>query len=215
MHPINLVNEENQVTPNYRLDGKEMYFDVYVSPDKEVCVLGKLDTNYLVWCSITTVFDAKKNASLFDFIIDNKCSFVSNEHQVLGKQYNEVKNWHVFRISKKLYNGELRYYSNASSLSFSTGTAFASEIQVFYQQEKAKSEFRIMNKKYVAILKEYKKTLDNNNDEMYYLTVKPLIDVIRSESYLKLCQEAKVRALYLELSARCDTLYNRYMTAVR
>nr|WP_144926303.1 hypothetical protein [Paenibacillus bovis] len=210
----NLVNEENQLTPNYRLNEKELYFDIYISPEQEVCVVGRYDQNYIGWCSFTKVDSKSHNAALLDEITNSQWKFVSNEHRVLGERYKEIKNWHVFRITKTLYKDEPYFYSTASPIYFKNGSTFASEIHHFYKHEKAKSEYRIIDKKYSAILKGYLKLLDSD-DSLYYLRVKPLIDLIQSESYLKLCPDANVRAIYLQCLEKCNQLYNTYMSEVR
>ena len=38
MEKYNLINQDNSITPNYKVDEKELSLDIYVSPNKEVCI---------------------------------------------------------------------------------------------------------------------------------------------------------------------------------
>ncbi|WP_026909084.1 hypothetical protein [Paucisalibacillus globulus] len=49
MEKYNLVNESNRTIPNYDISEKEISIDVYVSHDKELCIIGRIDINYICW----------------------------------------------------------------------------------------------------------------------------------------------------------------------
>lgn len=115
MEEYNLVNRNNYIKPNYKIDDKEVSFDIYVSPDKEVCIIGRLDNNYICWASITHLDVSELNVAIFDYILNRKPVMISNGYNVLGFRYEEVIKWHKFRISKTLYrDGRYRYYSQTS-----------------------------------------------------------------------------------------------------
>lgn len=216
MERFNLIHSENSIKSNARVEQKDVYFDIYISPDEEVCIIGKLDNNFSCWCSITSVNDTETNAKIFDYITSVKKKIISNEQKVLRSRFDEIKNWHRFQMHKREHQLRTMYYSPISPTFISSGKIFANEIQNFSKQEKEKCEFRLKDLTYKSILATYKKLLSkHSHDDYYYNQMKPLIKIIESESYLKLCPESEIRALYLECINLSKDLYNRYMTAVR
>lgn len=217
MEQFNLIRQNNRVTPNYNLDDAEISFEIYVSPEQEVCIIGKLDNNYICWCSITTITDDENNAAIFDYLIKHKRRTISNEPEALGDRYGEVKNWHKFYIEKQLYQDKYKFYSPVNGVFFDNdnGKFFAAEIGTFFDHESSKCKYRLIDDSYIAILKKYQKILTKESDDGYYCIVKPLISLLEDESYLKLCPVTEIRSLYLACLKECSDLYNRYMTSVR
>lgn len=216
MEKINLIKQYNSVTPNYSLDDKEISFEIYISPDQEVCIIAKLDNNYICWCSITDINDYDTNSSIFQYILNLNVKTISNESYALGEKYNEVKNWHRLIFSKRAYQNEYRFFSPVNSSFFMDGKFFASEISTFYKQERSKCDFRLIDDTYVSILEKYKTILYKANQHYsYYHEVKPIIKILEDESYLKLFPDSKIRQLYLECIQKSKDLYNQYMTEVR
>ncbi|NPC94082.1 hypothetical protein HOO54_18115 [Bacillus sp. WMMC1349] len=97
----NLVNRNDCKKPNVEIDDKEIYFDIYVSPDKEVCIIGSLDNNYICWASITTPGDFERIVTFIDYILKCKPVMVSSLYCALECRYEEVMKWHKFSIFKK------------------------------------------------------------------------------------------------------------------
>lgn len=215
MKNLNLIHSGNSVKLNYMIEQKEIYFDIYVSPDDKVCIIGKLDNNYSCWCSITSIQDREKNANIFNHVIKLKNKVISNETHALGSRYEEIKNWHRFQIYKRDHLRQLQYYSPVSSIFVLNGKTFANEIQNFSKQEREKCEFRLKDLTYKSILETYQKILSKNANADYYNKIKPLINIIESESYLKLCPDSEIRKLYIQCANLCRDLYNRYMTVTR
>lgn len=216
MEKINLIKQYNSVTPNYSLDDQEISFEIYISPDQEVCIIAKLDNNYICWCSITDINDYDTNSSIFQYILNLNVKTISNESYALGEKYNEVKNWHRLIFSKRAYQNEYRFFSPVNSSFFMDGKFFASEISTFYKQERSKCDFRLIDDTYVSILEKYKTILYKANQHYcYYHEVKPIIKILEDESYLKLFPDSKIRQLYLECIQKSKDLYNQYMTEVR
>ena len=85
----------------------------------------------------------------------------------------------------------------------------------FYYSESAKCKYRLMDNYYFKILEDYKKLLKQKENYEYYYEMKPLISLLESESYLKLCSNEEIRNMYLDCMKECSNLYNRYMSAVR
>ena len=217
----NLVNQHNCKEPNYKVDDKEIYFDIYVSSDKEVCIMGSLDNNYICWASITSLDESDLIVSIIDYILKREPVRVSSIYFALGSRYEEVMKWHKFRISKTLYSdGEYRYYSQATPAYLGDDEIYlakymSEEINRFYYSELSKCKFRLMDNYYFKILEGYKKLLEQKENYEYYYEMKPLISLLESESYLKLCPNEEIRNMYLDCMKECSNLYNRYMSAVR
>ncbi len=57
--------------------------------------------------------------------------------------------------------------------------------------------------------------MKDGKNASYYLEMKPIIQIIEVEGYLKLCPDPDVRQLYLECLEAGKSLYNRYMSEVR
>ncbi|TFH58578.1 hypothetical protein [Peribacillus frigoritolerans] len=216
-----MVNQNNCKKPNYKIDDKEIYFDIYVSPDKEVCIIGSLDNNYICWTSITILDESDLIVTIIDYILKRKPVMVSSISCALGFRYEEVMKWHKFRISKKLYSdGEYRYYSQASPAYLGDNEMYlakymSGEINRFYYLELSKCKYRLMDSYYFKILEGYKKLLTQKENYEYYYEMKPLISLLKSESYLKLSPNEEIRNIYLDCMKECSNLYNRYMSSVR
>lgn len=72
-----------------------------------------------------------------------------------------------------------------------------------------------MDSYYFKILEGYKKLLTQKENYEYYYEMKPLISLLKSESYLKLSPNEDIRNIYLDCMKECSNLYNRYMSSVR
>ena len=215
-----MVNKNNSLVPNYKIDDKSIYFDIYLSPDKEVCIIGELDNNYLCWCSITSLSERETNVQIFQYLLIFNPTIISNQTKTLGVRFQEVRNWHRFRIEKRHYkNGDYLYHSTGTQIFCGENSnkeeVFEREMNSFYRTELAKCEYRLIDRSYLKLLKKYQKILAAKQHVEYYLEMKPLISLLESESYLKLCPNEKIRSLYLECMKECSNLYNSYMTAVR
>ena len=221
LEKYNLVNQNNCKEPNYKIDDKEIYFDIYVSSDKEVCIIGSLDNNYICWASITSLDESDLIVSMIDYILKREPVIVSSIYFALGFRYEEVMKWHKFRISKTLYrDGEYRYYSQATPAYLGDDEIYlaksmSGEINRFYYWELSKCKYRLMDNYYFKILEGYRKILKQKENYEYYYEMKPLISLLESESYLKLCPNEEIRNMYLDCMKECSNLYNRYMSAVR
>ena len=215
MNKYNLIDKNNIITPNYNIDNIDISFDIYVSSKQEVCIIGVLDNNYICWCSITSIEDKEINSSILNYILKYNLKVISNTSKALGSRYQEVMSWHKFHVGKSLYNNEYRFYSPVNNSFFRDGEFFESEISKFYDFELSKCKYRLIDNSYITILKQYKNILTQDNNCYYYLKMKPVISILQSESYIKLCPNEEIRNLYLDCIRECSNLYNRYMSAVR
>ncbi|MBT2756909.1 hypothetical protein J7E71_13245 [Mesobacillus foraminis] len=213
---LNRITPDNSLVPNYNLDNKEHSLELFISHNKEVCIIGKLDNNYICWCSLTTVEEYDTNSAIFEYLAYHPVKMVSNKYNALGSRYREVESWHRLPITKRKLRNEDFYYSPANSAHFKEGKFFAREIHTFYRQEKLKCEYRLLGQLYVPILQTYKRALmEDGKNASYYLKMKPIIQIIEVEGYLKLCPDPDVRQLYLDCLEAGKSLYNRYMSEVR
>ncbi len=81
MEKYNLINQDNSITPNYKVDEKELSLDIYVSPNKEVCIIGRLDNNYICWCSMTTLVERETNAPILNYLLKLNQKMISNNQR--------------------------------------------------------------------------------------------------------------------------------------
>lgn len=217
---FNLINENSKVKPNYNLSDNEMYIELYISKEKKLCIVGRIDNNYICWCSLTNIEDKENNEKIFDYIANNKFTVFSYEYKVFGTdKYEEVQKWYKCRIARTSINGMLwatpfgSYYGLENRKEH--GKFFSNDIIRFYDELLQLCEFRVDGKKYVHILEDYLELLRDDREYGYYYKMKPLISILEKESYLRISSDEKIRDLYLKCMNECSTLYNRYMTAVR
>lgn len=221
MFEYNLITTKNSVKPNYDISNKDFYFEIYVSPGEEVCLLGKIDTNYICWCSITKVTQLNTNEEIINYLLSQSTERLYSSHfQVLGSRYEEIRKWHSFIVTKHWHKDHYWYRSPVSNCFFGTppynnGSFLAREIQKFFLMELSKCQYRLIDNVYVKVLSRYKDILMKENSPEYYHEMLPIKEIINSESYLKLCSNDEIRILYLECFDQCTNLYNLYMTASR
>lgn len=215
----NLVNKSNQVIPNYDLSNQEIYFELYISPEKSVCIIGKIDNNYICWCSVTKLNDKETNAEIFHYIADNSFNIYSQEYIILGyERYNEIRNWYNCDIVRSTIDGMCwrtpfgHYYGDDTD---NHGKYFARDILCFCNELIEKCDFRINEGFYIDLLNNYFNILTKDINYNYYCKMKPLISILECESYLRLSPNEIVRDLYLKCMKECNSLYNRYMDVVR
>ncbi|MBU3112717.1 hypothetical protein KPL55_14420 [Clostridium lacusfryxellense] len=219
MEKYNLVTQKNNIIPNYEIDKKDITFEIYISPEKECCILGRLDNNYICWCSMTSIAQRETNVAIFNHLLKLNQKMISSEGYALGTRYHEVMGWHILRITKEVYENEYRYFSPASRTFFKInetngGDFLSEEISRFYNFELAKCEYRLIDLSYKIILEKYKTLLTQKSDYGYYNEMKPIRAILENESYIKLSLNEGIRNLYLECIEECSNLYNRYMSAI-
>lgn len=186
-----------------------------------MCIVGCLDNNYIGWASITNLDERDLIVTIIDYLLKSKPVLVSSMYSALGFRYEEVMKWHKFRITQKLFSvDEYRYYSQATHTylgdsEMDLAKSITREINTFYYSALSKCKYRVMDNYYFKILEGYKKLLTQKENDEYYYEMKPLISLLKSESYLKLCPDEEIRKLYLDCIKECSNLYNRYMSSVR
>jgi len=221
MNRYNRITAENSVKPNYEVSDKDLSIDIYVSPQEEVCIVGKLDNNYIRWCSITSGSEIETNAEIINNILSNSGEgMYSTDYRALGNRYREIKKWHFFSFAKTWYKDHYRYRSPVSQCfvgdpPYNNGLFLAKEIRKFFRVELNKCQYRIVDAQYETILNRYKALLLKETSPEHYHQMQPIMAILNNENYLKLCPDPEIRELYLECLDQCSNLYNCYMTAVR
>jgi hypothetical protein len=219
MNKYNLITAESSVVPNYNVSKKDLSINIYISPLEEVCIIGKVDNNYICWCSITNVSDKETNAEIFNILLSLPSErMYSTDYKVLGSRYSDIKRWHFFSVTRQWYEGHLRYRSPVSNCFLGTpphdnGLFLANETQNFFRNELCKCHYRLIDDVYVTVLRRYITLLLKDSSPEYYHQMLPIIAILENESYLKLCPIEEVRGLYLECLEKRSELYNSYMSA--
>lgn len=219
MEEYNLINESNEMKPNYDLSHKETYFDLYINKEK-LCIIGSLDPNYICWCSITNLKDKENNAKIFNHIANSRFTTFSMLYKVLNfDKLFKNDSWYHCNIMRTEVKGMLwstpfgHYYGIENKEEH--GRFFSDDIIGFYDDLLKLCEFRSGGQIYIQMLEYYLELLKKDSDYRYYYVMKPLISILEKESYLGVCPDEEIRNLYLECMEVCSSLYNRYMTVVR
>jgi hypothetical protein len=219
--PIELLNEANAIIPNYNVSEKILSFDVRLNYAKEMCIMGRLDGNYICGLSFSTVDNTERTQAIIDNLAKSPRTLISTEYKVLGRERVwEIEKWlrmHFVQIQE----AEHMYYF-AQNLSYSPANyqSIASAIKTSFADLQKKCEARLAGGSYVKVLQQYYKTLSKykrSDDEApaYYCHMKPLIAIVESEKYLKLSLNPEARKLYYALAQCADDLHGAYMDKFR
>lgn len=215
----NLIDESNKVKANYDLSNKETYFELYFSTDRRLAIVGCLDNNYAVWCSVSQLDDYELNKAVFDYVANTTFDTYSHEYLAFDKTLlSEMKSWHKCMISRSNLDQMIwqtpfgHYYGHDAK---NNGSFFSRDLRLYFEEQINLCHFRTYSGNYISVLEDYSHLLNKQDDFRYYEKVKPLISLLTKESYLKLCPDEKMRAKYIECMNKAGDLYNWYMTNVR
>lgn len=193
----NYLNSSNSVTPNYMPNPICYRIRVYYPDAQHVIIVGEADNNYIYWLSVTKLKDAETNRMICDYISQLQPTVFGSIDQVL-----KSKTKYTYEMLETCYSVSLKS---------------AKDIEKHYQIIKERCRFREANGKYLALMKYYLNILTAlTSDPCHdYFEKRSLIELIRSESYLRVSDNPQVRELYNELDKCCANLYNAYMTETR
>lgn len=221
---LNLLHESNACKMNYKPNPNHRRIDVYFTLYDEVIIIGVIDNNYIFWQSITSIMDKETNALIFNYITNCDYEIVSNIYKALpniGTTYKEFEEMYYICIVKGRSidtEWETPFGHNYGSHQLeNNGRYFSNDIAVLPTLLKRKCEIRNAGGIYINMLRKYVELLNKNNTDSVkdYYSKKPIIDILESESYIKLSEDIVLRNLYNEAISKCNDLYNAYMSAVR
>jgi len=216
----NLVNESNIVKPNYDVISKETYFVIRLGINGELNIIGEKDSNYIVWCSLTSIYDKEINKEIFDYVANTNFEYCTQLYKTINNEkFKSISSWYCGRIIKSKGYPQL-VWDTMFNIGYghdieNHGRYFSNDIILLYDKLIERCEYRCYGNTYYDILSGYLKILRNNNDSRYYTKIKELIVIIESESYMNICQVESIRLKYVECCVECSNIYNRYMTSVR
>lgn len=219
MNPYELVNQSNAMKPNYNLSGRQFSFDIYLCHTQEVCIMGRLDSNYICGLSFSTVSDLARTQAIIDGMANGEHTLVSNESKVLGERFYEVDKWYRFWTTARNDNGEILYHFSGNDGYFQQ-SHMAEQIKSYFVKLINTCEARLADGIYLSVLKHYNKILSRYKRRdpeapEYYFQNKHLIELVKSEHYLKLSPDAEVRELYNAIYTCAGDLYGAFMDEAR
>jgi len=222
--PFELINKQNAIKPNYALDRSNYYFEVYISHTQEICVVCRMDNNYISGLSFSSVSDLERTQAIVDGMASNAGMIISNMHSVLGKEmFYKVSKWYRLLILKSPDYADGKHYKTRhfeAEYQFQQ-SGIAKAIKDSFDNLIKKCNYRLADGLYIPVLEKHFELLSkySRNDKeayRYYLEMESLIaDVVRKESYLKLSPNTSARELYIKISNCADALYGAYMDIAR
>jgi hypothetical protein len=215
---LNLVTAENSYKPNYSLKGKDIYLEIWISPVGEVCLISRVDNNYLCGLSMTNIDEIEQNMKIIGGMLHDGWEMTSDECSVLGDRYHTVSQWFSYNIVKQ-YDDEIKktIYTSTLGIGFPQekyqAELIAGNIKSAFKDEQYKGEFLAADGKMKKVLKWYK---DQTSSMAYQDESISLInDLLDKLNCLRLCKNESVRELYLETVELWKDLYDKYMNRVR
>jgi len=218
MNPHELIHLQNAVVPNYSLENRITAFEIYISHLEELCIIGRVDGNYICGLSFSTVSDLERTQTIVNGMMNTANPLLSQEYKVLGDRYHEVHDWYKLYVPHTEYNGEMKFHI-PEDCHFAIGY-MAERIKHNYQVMYSLCEARLKDGLYIPVLHLYHQLLTKfkrgeSETPSYYHQMKPFINIIGKESYLKLSHDSAVRALYLSIEKAANNLYGAYMDVAR
>lgn len=218
----NLVCKETAVKPNYDLSKRETYIKLYYTYSREVIIVGTVDNNYIHWLSVTKLDDLEINEQIFNHIANDSYQYVSNESTALKKNkmdYSVLSRSYLAKFNrandkdvawKTPFRGDYRKDQIKHN-----GRFFAGSLSPYFSYLQKQCRFREAGGAYKQVLQYYLSSIEKIDFMRYDADIKPVSDILDSESYLLISTNADVRNLYFECRQLCYTKYNMYMSAVR
>jgi len=221
-NPYELINEKNAVKPNYNLKEKPFSFEIYMNYLGDLCIIGRIDGNYICGLSFSTVKDLERTQAIIEGMIGNIDPLISNTYRVLGGF--DASEWCQIRMEHATLEGEV-WLSIFGCMSRKLSARFqisytAKQLQSVYSILSDTCKFRLADGKYIPVLKQYHKLLTtfkrgHSKAPEYYHQMIPLIDLVQKEGYIVLSSDSAVRELYAAILAGANDLYGAFMDAAR
>ncbi len=219
---FNLVRENNAVTPNYDLNGREIRIALYFTLTGEVIIVGEFDNNYIYWLSVTKTCDTEINGRIFDRVACGVYKYVSNTYLALkekGLDYGVTRRSYA-AVIKRRADGKGgwqtpfgHYYGDGDTSEH--GGYFANDVSVFLSNLIKKCNIREAGGLYKAVLEKYADYIASVDFMDYGSKVEPVLELLAKEEYLIVSPNKDIREAYIRCRDLCYEKYNAYMTAVR
>ncbi|MDR0863260.1 MAG: hypothetical protein LBN30_10935 [Oscillospiraceae bacterium] len=220
INPFELINRNNSVLPNYDLSGREFSFDIYLCHTQEICIIGRLDNNYICGLSFSGISNIRRTQTIIDSMAVGSHVIVSTEYKVLGSKYDEIRNeWYRLKLSKVMMNEEVRYYCAGVDYQFPQ-SGIADNIKNAFDNLLKTCDARMAESAYLNVLQSYcgllsKYKRGEPEAASYYVRMKPLIAIMETENYLRLSSDSDIRDLFVSIVKSSKDLYNAYMDEAR
>ena len=194
---LNCLKQNNASTPKYNPYSGNSCIRVYYAGKNKIIIIGVADNNYIYWLSVSQMDDIETNRRIFDYIYRLVPTVFGSIATVLESKTNHS------------YEQLTNFYS--------TTLTQAEAILPHYRKIKELCKAREADGRYIDIMRYYLNILQCRSSDPVsdYEKNERIIELIRSEKYLRISDNSTVRNLYSELEKRCSNLYNAYMTAVR
>ena len=217
---LNMINQNNSKIPNYDLSDLEVSIEFRINHKKQLLIMGRLDNNYICWYSITNIDDVENNATIFNYLASKRPELISDEYNANPNMYEEIEEWlkgKIYRINSNGGKWATPFGCNYGVVNEELhGKFFAGDIKSYYDKQLLLCKWRNLNDNYIGILKDYYELLNEGNKGYdYYLEMKPIISILKSESYLAISIDKELREAYLRCIKAAKRLYNIYMTVIR
>ncbi len=179
--------------PRYSLKPISRKIMLYFLDDTHIALIGEADNYYIYWLSVTKREDAQTNRMIFAHIS-------ANDPKIFGSRSNAIeKTKYSYEQLTNAYSAELKC---------------AEDIQIIYEKAIRLCRAREANRQYFRIMQYYYGLLTPviGDAMQMYKQNKELIELIKSESYLRISENKQVREMYQKLWKAARDLYNQYMT---
>ena len=216
---LNQISKYGIEQPKYKQDlSKQRTIEFVFLPEEKVMLIGSMSSSrYPYWISITDVNDIQTNTSISNYILFGDFSkFTSkiNFFELIKDRYSRC-----IYLENDTIKTPFKYttYSSEPDQIQYWGNWTAIGILEFYQSQKELCRLRECEGRYIDILQEYLKILENqtSDDILNYKNNENLIKLIESEDYLLLSSDKTIRETYIKASNIISDLYNKYMTIVK
>ena len=218
---LNWVNKGTEVKPNYDISEKEPSITLYFDNDNDVIIVGTVDPNYICWASRTKTNEKEINEAIFNHIANEKFTLVSQPYYIGLLDYDDLKLCYrtdLIRLTEDkdmAWKTPFGHYYGKSQIQYN-GRFFAGDVVVFLKILHRRCNFREADGAYESMLDFWLSELSiGETDALYYPSLEPLFDMIKSEGYLILSQRAAIREKYLILCKKMSNIYGRYMDIAR
>ena len=215
---LNQVADFDPVRPGYAQDlSSRRVIEFAYLPGDEVLILASMDGQYPCWVSRTAIHDIETNTAVADAALFGEFSTFTSLHPrlhaLMRDRYrrrfyvsgSEIKTPFDYGFSSE--PDQIRYW----------GQHMARSISSHYRRIKELCACRELDGQYLGFLTSYVTMLQSGAGDAVadYQRNRPLIQLLTSEDYLYVSDNADIRDAYVRARHEIEDLYNTYMSIVR